>query len=430
MKETIKDIILEYQPVGSAIVREQISIPLDSGLIVSIIGSRRSGKTYVLHSIIQDILQKGVEKRQIVFINFEDERLQLDQSNLDVILQAYQELYPSVNLQDVYFFFDEIQNVSGWEKFIRRLYDTRSKRIFVTGSNSKLLSTEIATELRGRTLTFTVYPFCFSEYLRSHDVIADTTTQAGRSMVNHYAARFMSEGGFPELSRLDTALKNKLLQEYFNVMIYRDIVERYAVSNPLVLKFFIKKIFSSVTVPLSVNKIFNDLKSMGYKVSNTYLYDYMDYCNAVFLTQSICKFDFSEIKRAKSDKKVYVIDTGLLAAIDFKATQNRGTLLENQVALEFLKRGKELAYYKDSYECDFVVTEPGECYTPVQVSWSIADPATRDRELRGLVQACKLMGAKEGTVITFDEQDRFNQNGVEINVISFGVYFTTYNKIS
>lgn len=424
MKEKIKEILFENQDyeVGNIVSREHIDIPLDSGLVVSLIGSRRSGKTYLLYDQIRRLRQQGIAKTNIVFINFEDERLVFAQQDLDLILQAYQEMYPDIPLREVYFFFDEIQNVTGWEKFVRRMFDSRSKKLFVTGSNSKLLSTEIATELRGRTLSFTVHPFSFREFLTASGVAPSFQTQAQKSKIIKLSEQFLHEGGFPELVSLDKRLKTKMLQEYFNVMIFRDIVERFAVSNPDVLKFFIKKIFAGVSVPFSVNKAYNDLKSMGYKVSNMYLYEYMDHCNAVFMTQTVCKFDYSEIKQSKSDKKVYVIDSGLLAAVDFKASDNRGTLLENAVAMEFLKQGKELFYHKDTHECDFVVKDAMR-YVPVQVSWSVAEQDTRRRELRGLLSACQLLKSQSGIIITFDEEAQLTIEDVAVRVVPFYKYF-------
>ncbi|ASB50975.1 ATP-binding protein [Alkalitalea saponilacus] len=424
MKQQLKEIILENQQFdpGTIIERDYIQIPLNTGMIISIVGARRSGKTFLLYYLIAQLKKEGLPAEQIVFINFEDERLNLKQTDLDFILQAYQELFPDLDLQKTCFFFDEIQNVDGWEKFIRRVYDTKSRNIYVTGSNSRLLSTEIATELRGRTVSYTIYPFSFSEFVKSHNGPDNNNTQLNRAKRINLAEQFMLEGGFPELVRFEQPFKVKILQEYFNVMIYRDIVERYAISNTEVLKYFIKKIFSAVTGPLSVNKIYNDLKSMGYKVSNKYLYEYLDYCNNVFLTQSINKYDFSEIKQAKSDKKVYVIDNGLLNAIDYSVSENRGKLLENMVAMEFLKQGKKLYYYKDHTECDFIVQEQRDLI-PVQVSHTIKESATRSREVKGLVNACKYLGVDHGTIITFDEEETISESSCKINVIPFYKYF-------
>ena len=293
MKQIIKNIILENQNTDlPEVIPRNVEIPTNLNVIVSIIGPRRSGKTYLLYNIINRLVKDKLNKERILFLNFEDERLKLNAENLDLILQAYQEIYPEVNLKDAYFFFDEIQNVNGWEKFIRRIYDTKTRHIFITGSNSKLLSTEIATELRGRTITFTNYPLSFNEYLKFNNIKEELFPQKNKSKIIHYAKKFLTEGGFPETISFDPKNRIRILQQYFNVMIFRDILERYKISSPETLKFFIKKIFASVTKPVSVNKTYNDLRSLGYKISNKYLYEYLTYSNTVFLTQSIRKFDF------------------------------------------------------------------------------------------------------------------------------------------
>lgn len=426
MKQQLKEIILENQHFnpGTIFKREHLQIPLNSGMIISIAGARRSGKTFLLYYLIEQLKKQGLPGNNIIFINFEDERLNLKQADLDLILQAYQELFPDNDLKKTYFFFDEIQNVEGWEKFIRRVYDTKSGNMFITGSNSRLLSTEIASELRGRTVSYTIYPYSFSEFVKTQKGPENLNTQANRSKLIHLSERFLFEGGFPELTRFEEPFKIKILQEYFNVMIYRDIIERYSISNPEVLKFFIKKIFSAVTGSLSVNKSYNDLKSMGYKISNKYLYEYLDHCNAVFLTHSINKYDYSEIKQAKSDKKVYIIDNGLLNAIDFSVSENRGKLLENMTATEFLKHNKKLFYFKDGTECDFIVQDKNNStISAVQVSLSLQQETTRSREIRGLINACNHLKIDNGTIITFDEEETIKESSCTIDVIPFYKYF-------
>jgi len=423
MKSILRDIILENQnnPLPEIIPR-QITIPTDLKIIISLIGARRSGKTYIIYQVIKQLRNKGLKKERILFLNFEDERLKLDTENLDEIIQAYTELYPNFELKNCYFFFDEIQNVKGWEKFIRRIFDTKTRNLFITGSNSKLLSSEIATELRGRTLSFTIYPLSLSEYLDFQKVKKELLTQANRSKIIHYTNKFLSEGGFPETVRFEQPYRTKVLQQYFNVMIFRDIVERYKISNIEALKFFIKKIFAGVSKPFSVNKAYNDLKSMGYKVSNKYLYEYLNYCEAVFIGLAVSKFDFSEIKQAKSEKKIYLVDNGLLSSIEFSISKNKGKLLENMVALELLKAGKELFYYKNIYECDFIIKE-AETLLPIQVAYELNDDETKQREIRGLVEACKFIKSKYGIIITFDSEDEFEHEGIDIKVISVYRFF-------
>lgn len=424
MKEILKDIIREYQyeKLPEVIFRD-IEIPLNLNKIISIIGARRSGKTYVLYQTILNLLKSGITKEQILFINFEDERLSLNAKNLDQILQAYQELYPDTNLRDVYFFFDEIQNINGWQKFVRRVFDTKSRHLYITGSNSKLLSTDIATELRGRTIPFKVFPLSFFELLKHKNINTTIKTQQDKNRIIHHARKYLFHGGFPEIVNIDNdKIRQKILQEYFNVMIFRDIIERYKISNPEMLKFFIKKIFASVTKPFSVNKAYNDIKSLGYKVSNNYLYQYQDICDAIFLTQSVSKFDYSEIKQAKSDKKTYIIDTGLLSAIEFSVSKNIGKLFENAVCMEFKKKEIPVFYYRDNYECDFIIEE-NKSYTPVQVSYSIENDETKKRELRGIYEACTYLNITHGTIITFEQEERINYKGIDIDIIPFYKYF-------
>lgn len=423
MKEIIKNIILENQNAElPGVTTRDLDVPLHTGVVVSLIGARRSGKTYLLYHLIGKLYQENVSKENILFINFEDERLKLRSEDLDLILQAYLELFPDSDLKKVYFFFDEIQNIPGWEKFIRRVFDTKTKNIFITGSNAKLLSSEIATELRGRTLPFTVYPLNFREYLAFNKVDINLILQKSKSKIIHFADRFLNEGGFPETIFFDHKNRIRMHQQYFNVMIFKDIIERYRIADPEMLKFFIKKIFANVTKPISVNKAYNELKSMGYKISNKYLYEYLAHCYAVFLTQTINKFHFSEVKQEKADKKAYIIDNGLLSAIEFTISQNRGKLFENMIAMEFIKAEKEVFYYKDKYECDFVVKN-GNDFIPIQAAYSLDDEATRQREYRGIYESCKYLNTNEGLVLTFDTEYKADFEGLKINVLPFYKYF-------
>ncbi len=419
MKQEIKTIILESQERNfTSIKKRELDVPLEIPMIISLIGPRRSGKTYLLYDVYQRLVSKGIERQNIVYINFEDERLDLNVSELDLILQSYLELYPNANLEECYFFFDEIQNIEGWEKFVRRMFDTVSKKIFITGSNAKLLSTEIATSLRGRTITYTVLPLSLKEYLSFKNIeISFFNTQKKAKLLSHIS-EFIMNGGFPEVIDFDSETRLRVLQSYFNTMIYRDIIERYRISDALTLKFFIKKIFASVGKPLSINKIYNDIKSQGYKISNNTLYDYEDYCRTIFLTVAIPKFDFSEIKQAKSEKKTYSIDSGLLNAIEFSFSQNIGKQFENVVLLEFLKAEKEVFYYKDIYECDFILKEQNT-FKAIQVTYHMEKDETRERELKSLAVTCQKLGLTEGTIITFDQKEEFIYKEILIKVLPF-----------
>jgi len=419
LKDILKSVIVEFQQRELPIFKERsLKIALDIPMIVTLMGVRRSGKTYLLYDTILRLVKNGVSMENILFLNFEDERLSMQIGDLDLILQSFTELYPAKKLNECYFFFDEIQNVTGWEKFVRRVFDNYSKHLYITGSNAKLLSTEIADSLRGRTITYTVYPLSFKEYLVFNDVDRNIVNSIKRAKVIHSALQFVMQGGFPEAINLEKEIQLKVLQGYFNTMIFRDIVERYKINDVQVLKFFIKKLFSNIGKPLSINKTYNDLRSLGYKISNNYLYEFEQHVYAVFLGISIPKFDYSEIKQTKSDKKLYAIDTGLLSSVEFSMSNNRGKLLENAVLLELVKAGKEVFYHKGKYECDFVVRQGNEL-NPIQVAWDLETESTKSREMRALIEACKHLHSATGQIITFDQKKQLVIDEISIEIIPF-----------
>ncbi len=419
MKDILKSIILQFQQREMPVLlKRDLLINAELPVIVTLVGARRSGKTCLLYQTINELIAKGVKRENIIFLNFEDERLLLNTNQLDLILQAFSELYPDKKLNECWFFFDEIQNVNGWEKFVRRIFDNYSKHIFITGSNAKLLSTEIADSLRGRTITYAVYPLSFAEYLRFREVEYNIIHPSKKAKVIQHALQFIKQGGFPELINFENEERVKVLQSYFNAMIFRDIVERYRINDVHLLKFFIKKLFATIGKPLSINKIYNEIRSMGYKVSNNYLYEFEQYCYAVFLSISVPKFDFSEIKQYKSDKKLYAIDTGLLSSVEFSISENRGKLLENAVLLELTKAGVEVFYYKGKYECDFIVKK-NNTLQAIQVCWDVESTINKNRELRALIEVCHALNLTKAQIITFDQKQLIMIDNVETQLIPF-----------
>jgi hypothetical protein len=371
---------------------------------------------------MNQLLEKGVKQHEILYLNFEDERLTLEAKDLDVILQAYQELYPDLNLKKCYFFFDEIQNIKDWEKFVRRCYDTITRNIFLTGSNANLLSIEIATALRGRTLTHEILPLSFQEYLSFLNISTQKQDSRTASKINKAFDQYLQEGGYPELTLLPNSLKNQALQEYFDVMTYRDLVERYEFTNLPVIKYFLKRIASTAGSYLSLNKIYNDLRSQGYKLDKNFLYSVNEAAKAVYLSLPISKFDYSELKRSGSDKKTYFIDNGLLNAITFKFSDDKGKLFENLCYLEFRRKGYEIFYYKDIRECDFVLQKSSKVL-PIQVCYDLKDPDTRERELAGLINCCKKLSLKKGTVLCLEENKQQTIQGVKVSFVSAVPFF-------
>ncbi len=423
-KELLKTIIADTQSRElPEIWARTLEIPLDSKKIITLTGVRRSGKTYHLFDAIVKLRAKGVPNEQILYINFEDERLHLDGYEMDIILQAYQEMYPDLKLADCYFFFDEIQEVNGWEKFIDRLYSSISSRVFITGSNSKLLSQEIASALRGRAITFEVYPLSFSEYVHILKPGLKPLASADKARLIALFKRFLHQGGFPEIIMQQDDFKGRILQEYFNVMLLRDLVERYSVAQVAILKYFCKRVIGASAGEFSVNKIYNELKSQGYNISKDSLYAYRENVEAIYMSRFVPKYSESVVRSEGSLKKVYVIDQGMGVAIDFKLSEDTGRLLETTVALELLKQGKQISYYQDGVECDFIVTNKGQVTEAMQVTIDLLDTSTREREIKGLVQCCKRFDLAEGTIITLDLEEVIEIDDITIKIVPAWKYF-------
>ncbi|KKT77652.1 MAG: ATPase [Microgenomates group bacterium GW2011_GWA1_Microgenomates_45_10] len=423
-KDLLKTIITDSQQrVIPEVWERTLKIPTDSGKIITLSGVRRSGKTYHLFSLMNQLKASGVPNEQLLYFNFDDERLQLSSRELDSILQAYQELYPTQKLSDCYFFFDEIQEVDGWEKFISRIYASINQHVFITGSNAKLLSKEIATGLRGRTITFEVYPLSFAEYVGVLSPKLNPHSSTDKATLINLFDRFMHQGGFPELVHQEDELKDKVLQEYFNVMVLRDLIERYQISNSSTLKYFCKRVVGASGGEFSVNKVYNELKSQGYQVGKDTLYLYQNYVEAIYLNRFINKYSHSVVKAESSQKKCYVIDQGMGAALDYKLSQERGRLLETTVALELLKQGRQIAYQQNGSECDFVVIEKGRVTIAIQVAADFVDVKTKEREIKGLIQACQKFGLSEGIILTFDHTEQLEQEGVRITAVPAWQFF-------
>ena len=418
MKEKLKEIIKDFHKGDLPKTKKRnLEIPLKSQKIITVSGVRRSGKTFILFETMKRLLKAKTPKENILYINFEDERLDFKKETLDLILQAYRELYPDKELSGCYFFFDEIQNVDGWEKFARRLYDTVTKNIFITGSNSKLLSKEIATSIRGRTITYEVYPLSFAEFLNFNGMEADLYHSKNRAKIANLFEQFLFQGGFIEIVNIkDKTLQVKILQDYFDTMLYRDLIERFNITNIPALKYFIKRVFENITNPLSVHKIFNELKTQGYKIGKNLLYEFMEASSAIYLFILEKKYAQSVLKEELGGKKAYVIDNGLLNAVTFKFSADYGKLLENLMFLEFQKMRYKTFFYKGKKECDFVLYDEKGDRTAIQVCADLSDADTRNREMEGLAEACKNLKINTGYILTLSQEETIAYEGLAVKI--------------
>jgi uncharacterized protein len=399
MKELLKTIIRNFhtRELPNAIERD-IKVPLNSGKVVTIIGSRRAGKTFLLYQL----MSKLKKKEQIVYINFEDERLDLKVKDLQLIIDSYLELYPHVKEKDIYFFFDEIQEIDGWEKFVRRVYDQISQKIFITGSSAKLLSKEIATSLRGRTITYELYPLSFAEYLDFKKHTPDIHSTKGKAALISLFDKYLQHGGFPETAKMTQELRDKTLKNYYEVMLYRDVVDRYKVTNVLALKMLLKKTIANTARDISINKIFNEFKSQGVKVSKDSLYKYVDYCEDAYLLFVLRQFSESLAKQIP--KKAYVIDPGLSSQLSFSLSKDYGRLLENIIFLELKRRGHDVFLFRNGVECDFIIKSKDKITSAIQVCYSL-NPENKDREFAGLQKAMERFSLRRGIIITHGQEE-------------------------
>lgn len=387
----------------SNIISRKMHIPEMPHKIKVIIGMRRTGKTYYLLDKIKQLLKEGLPYSRIIYINLEDDRLQpMNAKQLATLIDEFYALYPDNHHQRCQLFFDEIHTVEDWPKYIRRLQDTKDVDIYLTGSSAKLLSKEIATELRGRSVAFEMWPLSFQEYLSSQSV--KYHLPKSKIDIDKYKILlqdYLLAGGFPEITMYPFMEKNKILQDYVDVVIYRDIIERYGITNIDLIKYMIKYLIKNAATNVSLNKLYNDLKSQGYRIGRTTVYDYLNYISDAYLAFLVPLYSESVRKTQANPRKVYIVDTGLTKAYSLSTTMNIGHLFENMVYLDLRRRGDEIYFYHthEKYEIDFFTRSADGALHLYQVAWDVSEPETLAREERALQSAEKELGIK-GELIT------------------------------
>lgn len=419
-KDNFKRLIADSQEKDLSYVMDRdLKIPLNIGKVISLIGVRRSGKTHLLYSIINK-LRKAADSKNIVYVNFEDDRLfPLALKDLSHLLDAYYEMYPDKKNEKVYFFFDEIQNVPNWEKFIRRLYDTENCSVFITGSSAKLLGKEIATGLRGRTLSYEVFPLSFAELLRFKEIKPDLFSSKSQARIRNTLNDFFIRGGFPEIIKYDQAVFIKTLQEYIDLIMYRDVIERYGISNTFLLKRLIKFCFSNISTLVSFNKLYNDFKSEGLSISRNTVYEYISYLEDAYALFTVPVYAKSLREQWRNPRKIYSVDVGFKTAMDYPLSADVGRVIENIVFLELRKKTEQIYYFKGKQEVDFYYVLDGREHL-LNVCYEMESSATREREIRGLVEAMNRFSLKEGTIVTSDHKELIKAADGKINVVPLG----------
>jgi uncharacterized protein len=407
LKDRLKEIILDQKEVFNNrrnLIKRDIDLAryISTRQVVIISGIRRCGKSSLMYLIKE---QMGLEESDYCYFNFDDERVIADVSILEMIYNLHLELFG----KEPVFFFDEIQNIDHWEKFINRVYEQGIK-VFVTGSNAKLLSSEISTSLTGRNKLIELYPFSFSEYLRfiGHNYRLDRLTPKTKSLLLKDFNAYTLTGGFPLVVKENDT---ELINAYFQDILYRDIISRYRLTQVIEIKQ-IGIYFASNTGKLFS---YSTLQNISGVKSLSSIKDYLYYYEQSYLFFYLKKYNYSVKKQIMNPKKVYTIDPTFAQRLGSHFSENSGRILENMVFIELIRRGKEVYYHAKKFECDFLVKDGLDISEAIQVVYQLNE-SNREREYRGLLEAMQTYSIKRGVLITLNDDkntDLYDQ-GIEI----------------
>ena len=407
-----------------------VKLPTALGKPDVVIGMRRAGKTYLMYQRMRELIATGVDKRDLLYVNFEDDRLQPAADGLlDGLLEAFYRSNPEARQRRAYLFLDEVQMIPEWPRFVRRVLDTEDVEIMVSGSSAKILHTEVATELRGRGFAVEVFPYSFAESVVAAGLPLPAQLPPGskaRSRLEAHVDRYLTLGGFPEVQAMPLAERIQTLQDYVELVLLRDVIERHRIENATAARAFARLLLQSPAHTFSVNKAHADLRSRGLAVSKDLLHALLDHFQDAYLVFAIPVFKKSLRAQATNPRKLYAIDPGLAAAMSHVTATDVGARLENAVFLELRRRHGRLlqgqvSYYltASGHEVDFVVGDLFEqrAGSLVQVCVSLAEPTTRAREVRALTAAMAETGLRSAEIVALHEGETITTDAGEIAVV-------------
>jgi predicted AAA+ superfamily ATPase len=417
--EILRERLVESQTreLPQATTRD-VHVPRVLGKVLAVIGPRRAGKSVFLWQRLAERHSAGLPREALLYVDFEDDRLgSLDDAHLRALLDTFRRRTPTGGA----WYLDEIQVVSGWETFVRRLIDTETLEVTISGSSAKMLSREVATSLRGRGLEVLVLPFSFREFLRHRgdepDEPPEAWSRTRRLNLERAVEAWLTEGGFPEAQGLGVRDRFDLLRSYVDVALLRDVIDRHNVSNPVALRWLVRHLLGNAGGGFSVQKFVNDLRSQGLPVAKDTLHDYLSHLEDAFLVRTIHVATDSERRRMVNPRKAYPIDPGLIPVYDRSGKANLGHALETAILLELDRRGAETAYVKthDGYEVDFLARLPGEGEFLIQACATAGDEETEMREHRALGAARAEHPRARAQIVTLaPETFRHTPAGVEV----------------
>ena len=422
MKYLLKQIILEQQEILHAqnkrYVQRYIADEwLQTSEILIISGIRRCGKSVLMQQIRDRLVEKDF------FFNFDDERLanfKLDD------FQKLQECFVELFGEQHTYYFDEIQNIEGWERFVRRLYNAGNK-IVITGSNARMLSRELGTHLTGRYIQVEIYPFSFQEYLAMNEIPVNAKTlytTTGRATMVKSFVKYMECGGFPKFLQDGSV---SYLTSLYESIIYRDILTRNGLTNEkemLELMFYLASNATKRVTYSSLGKV------VGIQHPDT-IKNYLEYIQQTYLISQLFRYDPSVKKQMMSPKKIYFVDNAIIKRIGFNATENNGVFLENLVFIEMKRRGWDVYYYADKKECDFIVRKGLHISDAYQVTLKMDSPQTREREIAGVREAMQAYSLSKGYILTFEGKETINfDDGTIVEVVPVWEWILQYKPLS
>ena len=410
-KEVIREILLENRKE----VEFQQIVPrnfhMEDFANYVLIGVRRAGKSFMLYQQIQQNLKRGITWDSMLYINFEDERLMgMTAQELNLIL----EVHGMMSKERPILFLDEIQNINGWEKFARRLADNKY-RVYITGSNAKMLSSDVATTLGGRYITKHIMPYSFSKFLNANEISYDTDTIAttsGRAKVQRYFESYFHFGGFPEGAKL--ASKRDYINSVYQKIYLGDIASRNKIENQFSLRILFLKLAESVKQPISFTRLTNIIASTGAKLSKPTLINYIEYSKDAFLIYPI-KNIADNLTQRETNPKYHFVDNGIISILAMDIDKS---LLENMVAMELLRRyglDEQVFFYNKNIEVDFYIPDAAMA---IQVSYNPKKSTeTWERESTALIKLSKVLDCKRLIILTYELEEEIVVKDKKIEVI-------------
>lgn len=400
-----------------------------AGMASVIIGMRRTGKTFRLFQCINKLISEGVDPSTILYLNLEDDRLHpYGPEILSDLLDAFFRMSPQARAGSFHLFLDEIQSISGWSRFARRITDNPSASLYVTGSSAKLFSTEVATEFRGRGFARELFPLSFKEFLLFHEIELPSEYPPGKAVfdMEDLFKKYLDKGGFPGIQSMNDYHRNQVLQDYVELVLVRDIIERYSIKNIHAVRSFARMLLQNSGSLFSVNKAFKDFKSRGISVGKEMLYNLVAHFEDAFLLFTVSVFNRSLRVREVNPRKIYAIDPGLSFAVSSAGVSNLGSRLENCIFLNLRKRfyshrDASISYYitNTKYEVDFIAGDPetDTVFELIQVCADLTNLETLDREIRALKEAMEELKLSKSTIVSLQDENTVETRSGTIDII-------------